>query len=38
MVMQNGDVVEQGPAQALFANPKQDYTKALLLAAFGPNS
>ena len=36
MVMQNGDVIEHGPAQALFANPQQDYTKALLLAAFGP--
>jgi microcin C transport system ATP-binding protein len=36
MVMQNGDVIEHGPAQALFANPQQDYTKALLTAAFGP--
>jgi microcin C transport system ATP-binding protein len=36
MVMQNGDVIEQGPAQALFASPQQAYTKALLCAAFGP--
>ncbi len=36
MVMQNGDVIEHGPAQALFANPQQAYTKALLTAAFGP--
>jgi microcin C transport system ATP-binding protein len=35
MVMQNGDVIEHGPAQALFANPQKDYTKALLTAAFG---
>lgn len=37
MVMQNGDVVESGPAESLFANPQHDYTKALLTAAFGPN-
>ena len=36
MVMQNGDVIEHGPAQALFANPQQAYTKTLLAAAFGP--
>jgi microcin C transport system ATP-binding protein len=36
MVMQNGDVIEHGPAQALFGNPQQAYTKALLTAAFGP--
>jgi microcin C transport system ATP-binding protein len=35
MVMQNGDVIEHGPAEALFANPQKDYTKALLTAAFG---
>lgn len=34
IVMQNGKVVEEGPSQELFANPKQDYTKALLAAAF----
>jgi microcin C transport system ATP-binding protein len=27
-------VVEEGPAQIVFANPKTDYTKALLAAAF----
>jgi microcin C transport system ATP-binding protein len=31
--MKEGIAVEQGPAAALFANPKQDYTKALLAAA-----
>jgi microcin C transport system ATP-binding protein len=35
MVMRNGDVVEAGETQALFANPQTDYTKALMQAAFG---
>ena len=35
MVMRNGDVVEAGETEALFANPQTDYTKALMLAAFG---
>ncbi|MFB2593796.1 ABC transporter ATP-binding protein [Paracoccus sp. p4-l81] len=35
MVMQAGQVVEQGPAQAVFANPASDYTRALMTAAFG---
>ena len=35
MVMRNGDVIEAGPAESLFANPQEDYTKALLKAAFG---
>jgi microcin C transport system ATP-binding protein len=35
MVMRNGDVIEAGPAETLFANPQEDYTKALLTAAFG---
>ncbi|MGV8985478.1 MAG: ABC transporter ATP-binding protein [Cypionkella sp.] len=35
MVMQSGDVIEAGVAEALFANPQHDYTKALLAAAFG---
>jgi microcin C transport system ATP-binding protein len=35
MVMRAGDVIEAGPADDLFANPQQDYTKALLTAAFG---
>ncbi|MFO1202040.1 MAG: ABC transporter ATP-binding protein [Tabrizicola sp.] len=35
MVMQAGDVVESGPCEAVFTNPKSDYTKALMAAAFG---
>jgi microcin C transport system ATP-binding protein len=34
IVMRNGKVVETGPAASLFADPKEDYTKALLAAAF----
>lgn len=34
IVMRAGKVVEEGPSQEVFANPKQDYTKALLAAAF----
>jgi len=34
MVMQNGVVVEQGPASDIFAAPKTDYTRALFAAAF----
>jgi microcin C transport system ATP-binding protein len=34
IVLRHGKVVEQGPAQTLFAHPKTDYTKALLAAAF----
>ncbi|MEE4235178.1 MAG: ABC transporter ATP-binding protein [Anderseniella sp.] len=34
VVMRNGVVVEQGPADEIFDNPKTDYTKALLAAAF----
>jgi microcin C transport system ATP-binding protein len=34
IVMRNGKVVESGPASDLFASPRQDYTKALLAAAF----
>ena len=34
IVLRYGKVVEQGPAQTVFANPKTDYTKALLAAAF----
>ena len=35
MVMQQGDVVEEGAAEAVFANPQHAYTKTLMAAAFG---
>jgi len=34
IVMRNGLVVENGPAQQIFENPQSDYTKALIAAAF----
>jgi microcin C transport system ATP-binding protein len=34
IVMRNGKVVETGTAEEIFAAPKEDYTKALLAAAF----
>ncbi|MBJ6132573.1 ABC transporter ATP-binding protein [Ochrobactrum sp. Q0168] len=34
LVMRNGKAVEYGPAKDVFANPKTDYTKALMAAAF----
>jgi microcin C transport system ATP-binding protein len=34
IVMKNGKVVEEGPAVEVFTNPKEDYTRALLAAAF----
>jgi microcin C transport system ATP-binding protein len=34
IVLRHGKVVEKGPARTVFANPKTDYTKALLAAAF----
>ncbi|MES2435747.1 MAG: ABC transporter ATP-binding protein [Pseudomonadota bacterium] len=37
MVMKNGDVVEAGLGADVFANPKTDYTRALMAAAFGDN-
>jgi microcin C transport system ATP-binding protein len=36
MVMQAGDVVEAGDCASVFTDPKSDYTKALMAAAFGP--
>ncbi len=33
IVMRNGVIVERGTSQQIFANPKEDYTKALLAAS-----
>ena len=35
MVMKDGDVIEIGATEHLFATPKMDYTRALMAAAFG---
>jgi microcin C transport system ATP-binding protein len=35
LVMKDGDIVEAGTGEALFAAPKSDYTRALFAAAFG---
>jgi microcin C transport system ATP-binding protein len=34
IVLKDGKVVEQGPAATIFDNPAEDYTKALMAAAF----
>ncbi len=34
VVMRNGKVVEQGPAEDIFTRPREPYTRALLAAAF----
>jgi microcin C transport system ATP-binding protein len=34
IVMREGKVVEQGPADGIFENPKEAYTRALIAAAF----
>jgi microcin C transport system ATP-binding protein len=34
IVMRNGVVVEQGPAEEILDHPKEPYTKALMAAAF----
>jgi microcin C transport system ATP-binding protein len=34
MVMKNGDVIEAGPAEAIFGAPQSEYTRALMAAAF----
>ncbi|MCA0417253.1 MAG: ABC transporter ATP-binding protein [Proteobacteria bacterium] len=38
VVMQNGKVVEEGPAEAIFAQPREAYTQALLAAALNLNT
>ena len=35
IVMKRGDVIEAGPAQAIFEAPQTDYTRALIAAALG---
>jgi len=35
IVMQHGKVVERGSAEDIFNNPKEEYTKTLIRAAFG---
>jgi microcin C transport system ATP-binding protein len=35
LVMRDGKMVEQGPAERIFTAPEHDYTKALLAAALG---
>jgi microcin C transport system ATP-binding protein len=34
MVMKDGDVVEAGPAEEVFGNPRTEYTRTLMAAAF----
>ena len=34
IVLQNGKVMEQGPAEQIFTRPTHAYTKALMAAAF----
>ncbi|MGV6874408.1 ABC transporter ATP-binding protein [Pseudochelatococcus sp. B33] len=38
IVMQNGQVVEQGPARSLFADPQTEYTRTLFKAAFSTSA
>ncbi|MFQ5438068.1 MAG: ATP-binding cassette domain-containing protein, partial [Paracoccaceae bacterium] len=35
LVMNQGDIIEQGEGDQVFRNPKTDYTKTLMAAAFG---
>jgi microcin C transport system ATP-binding protein len=35
VVMKNGNIVEEGKSSDIFTNPKNEYTQALLKAAFG---
>ncbi len=32
--MRSGKVMEEGPSEQIFASPQNDYTKALMAAAF----
>ena len=34
VVMRDGKIVEQGPAEEVFTRPREPYTRALLAAAF----
>lgn len=34
IVMRNGEIVEEGPAERIFSSPQHPYTKALMAAAF----
>jgi ABC-type microcin C transport system duplicated ATPase subunit YejF len=36
VVLRAGRVVEEGPAERLFAAPQEDYTRALMAASFSP--
>ena len=38
MVMKDGDIIESGTSEAIFAAPQTDYTRALFAAAFGNNA
>jgi microcin C transport system ATP-binding protein len=35
MVLKKGEIIEQGPAHKLFNDPRHEYTKSLMHAAFG---
>ncbi|MCB1834667.1 MAG: microcin ABC transporter ATP-binding protein, partial [Geminicoccaceae bacterium] len=38
IVMQNGAVIEQGPAEEIFARPREPYTRTLMAAAVAGNT
>ena len=37
VVMQGGQIVEQGPVAQIFENPREEYTRALLAASLNPD-